>query len=203
MTRQLFVLSTALAIAAVTLAGQAARGGEAGVDALWSDLASDDAPAGYRAIRALTRRPDEALALFRARLRLPEAAAPAVIDGLIRDLDSDRFAVRQKAAAELALLGHQAGPAGPPGRPGAAPGAGRQAVAGDEQAAASAARPVEGRPPVRRGIARLAGDGGAGGHRHRGRVPRPGGARRRPARGPVVEEASACLQRLARRKPAP
>jgi hypothetical protein len=196
MRRPILLLSAALAVFTAMAGGGAARGGETATEALWTNLASEDAPAAHRAIRALTRRPDEALALFRARLRLPKAAAVAVIDGLIRDLDSDRFAVRQKAAAELALLGHQAGPAlrrALDDKPSLEMSKRLQALLdrlnaeclrGEELRAWRATEVLEeiGTDDACRVLETL--------------VAGPPGSR-------VVEEASACLQRLARRKAAP
>lgn len=82
------------------------------LDNLWNDLLCANGQKGYRAVRALPAVPDQALALFKDRLRPPPTTVDAAtIDRLIGDLDSGQFAVRQKATQELTRLGHLAGPA--------------------------------------------------------------------------------------------
>jgi RNA polymerase sigma factor (sigma-70 family) len=78
---------------------------------LWNDLASTDASRAYRAQCVLGAAPQVAVELLGQRLRRAVAPAPERIAQLLRDLDSDRFAVRREAAAELAKLGDRAGPA--------------------------------------------------------------------------------------------
>jgi WD40 repeat protein len=81
---------------------------------LWDDLAVLDAPKAYRAIVRLTTDPESAVTLLRHKLR------PLVSDlndrgqrfgRLIRELDTDTFRARQKAARELEQLGSMARPA--------------------------------------------------------------------------------------------
>ena len=68
---------------------------------MWADLGSEDAAIAYKAICRLQGRPDEALRLVKARLRpAPKVAAQAVARR-ISELDSNRFAVREKASQEL------------------------------------------------------------------------------------------------------
>ena len=77
----------------------------------WKDLAGADAKKAYHCIWALVATPAEALACFKARLHpvaLPDAARLAQ---LINDLDSPRFAAREKAMTTLEALGELAGPA--------------------------------------------------------------------------------------------
>jgi hypothetical protein len=78
--------------------------------ALWSDLASDDATRAYQAIWSLAAA-ESAAAFLRGRLRPVAAPAPQHLAKLIGDLDSDRFAVRERAAQELDRLGELAEPA--------------------------------------------------------------------------------------------
>jgi RNA polymerase sigma factor (sigma-70 family) len=78
---------------------------------LWNDLASADASRAYRAQCVLGAAPKVAVELLGQRLRRAGATAPERVAHLLRDLDSDRFAVRRDAAAELAKLGDLAGPA--------------------------------------------------------------------------------------------
>src|SRR5262249_42995991 len=75
---------------------------------LWAALGSTDAAEAYRAGWTLTHRPAEAVALFRERLRTAVAADPDRLSRLWVDLDSDEFAVREKAARELEQLGELA-----------------------------------------------------------------------------------------------
>jgi hypothetical protein len=72
------------------------------LDTLWGDLAAADPARGFDAVRRLRGAGEPARALFRERLRPAPAADTAQIERWIRDLDSDRFAVRQQAADELA-----------------------------------------------------------------------------------------------------
>jgi hypothetical protein len=75
--------------------------------AIWSDLASPDAGRADRAMRALAARADQAPMFlgdqFRTEVRLDDRAAQ-----LIGELDAARYAVRERAQAELHRLGHAA-----------------------------------------------------------------------------------------------
>jgi RNA polymerase sigma factor (sigma-70 family) len=74
----------------------------------WVDLLAADAKVGFRAVRRLIAAPESAVALLKPRLK--PAAAPDLrrVHDLIRQLDSPRFAERQKAANELEKLADQA-----------------------------------------------------------------------------------------------
>jgi WD40 repeat protein len=78
------------------------------LDQLWTDLAGDDAATAYAALADLVRRPAEAVPYLRLKLRPTAPPDPARIVRLIADLDSEQFAVRQKAAADLERLGEAA-----------------------------------------------------------------------------------------------
>jgi hypothetical protein len=69
------------------------------LDALWNDLAADDAERAYQAVRSLTAAPAQAVTLLSERVQTGELAR------WIADLESNRFAVRQRAADELKALG--------------------------------------------------------------------------------------------------
>jgi WD40 repeat protein len=71
---------------------------------LWSDLAADAAKAD-RAIWALALRPEQSVSLLKERLRPSDPVAPEAVAKHIADLDSDRLAVRQAAAAALVNMG--------------------------------------------------------------------------------------------------
>lgn len=71
----------------------------------WRDLAAADAAKGHRAIWTLATNPDRALPLLRQRLQAVPQLEQRRIARLITDLDSDTFAVRDKATRELRQLG--------------------------------------------------------------------------------------------------
>jgi hypothetical protein len=74
----------------------------------WEDLGRTDAAVAFRAMGELVAAPDEAVALFRARLS-PVAPVPSGrVEALIADLGHAKYAVREKATRELAGLGGQA-----------------------------------------------------------------------------------------------
>jgi WD40 repeat protein len=81
------------------------------LDALWKDLASDDAAKAYQAIWALADSPGQAVALVRERVA---AAGPLPKDEaerfarLLADLNSEEFGQREKATEEMAKLGRTA-----------------------------------------------------------------------------------------------
>jgi hypothetical protein len=78
------------------------------LEANWSALARADAKSAYEAISALAGSPEQAIALFRERLR--PAASPNVqrISALIADTNNGQYAVRQAASYELQRLGEEA-----------------------------------------------------------------------------------------------
>jgi RNA polymerase sigma factor (sigma-70 family) len=71
---------------------------------LWDGLADAEAGPAFRALAALAAVPEAAVALARDRLRPVESPDDATLDRLVADLNSDRYAVRQKAEAELDRL---------------------------------------------------------------------------------------------------
>jgi WD40 repeat protein len=81
------------------------------VPGLWKDLAGADGKRVHGAIWGLARRPAETVAFLKTKL-----APLPVIDGarlaqLVKDMDHDSFAVREKATMELEGLGEVAEPA--------------------------------------------------------------------------------------------
>jgi RNA polymerase sigma factor (sigma-70 family) len=81
------------------------------LEILWTDLAGDDAAKAYRAIQELAAAPGQAVPFLKARLHPVPTVEPKQFDSLLVDLDSDHFAVREKATAELEKLGEAAAPA--------------------------------------------------------------------------------------------
>jgi WD40 repeat protein len=82
---------------------------EADLAALWDRLADADARRGWEAVRALVAASDAGVPFLRERLR-PARTAPERVAGLVADLDSDRFAVRDRARRELEALHEAAAP---------------------------------------------------------------------------------------------
>jgi hypothetical protein len=72
---------------------------------LWADLGSADAAEAYQALWLLTAAPEQTVRLVQNHLRPIAAVATPQIVQLVADLGNDRFAVRQKAQAELQELG--------------------------------------------------------------------------------------------------
>jgi hypothetical protein len=100
--------------APAALSGTGNRLTAAELDSAWSDLAGSDAGKAFAAARTLGAAPPEQVVPY-LRERIPPATPPAVDEGrverLIRDLDDDRFRVREAATLELRRLGTLAGPA--------------------------------------------------------------------------------------------
>jgi hypothetical protein len=81
------------------------------VEALWGDLAADDAARAYQAIRKLASAPTSAIPFMLKRLLPVPPVDEKHVARLIADLDSDDFATRQKAAEELEKLADRVLPA--------------------------------------------------------------------------------------------
>jgi len=75
---------------------------------LWTTLAGEDAAKAYQAIGTLVAAPDQAVPLVKERLRPVPKPNTQEITRWIIDLDSDQFAVRQKATEGLEKVGEQA-----------------------------------------------------------------------------------------------
>src|SRR5262249_48489664 len=80
------------------------------LEALWTELGGNDAAKAYRAIWQLVAAPEQATQLFSGRLKAAVAVDAKRVEELSKDLDSDQFAVRSKAAEELDELGEAAAP---------------------------------------------------------------------------------------------
>ncbi|HTU18961.1 MAG TPA: sigma-70 family RNA polymerase sigma factor [Gemmataceae bacterium] len=74
----------------------------------WKTLAGDDAAAAYRAVQMLAADPARSVPYLRTHLHPVAPADEKRLQQWIADLDSDQFAVRQKAMAELEKLGSAA-----------------------------------------------------------------------------------------------
>jgi RNA polymerase sigma factor (sigma-70 family) len=78
------------------------------LDALWTDLAGEDAAQAFDSIRKLSASPTQAVALLKDRVRPATPADPKRLARLLADLDSDRYEVRRDAQSELEGLGELA-----------------------------------------------------------------------------------------------
>ncbi|HMC88026.1 MAG TPA: WD40 repeat domain-containing protein, partial [Gemmataceae bacterium] len=79
-------------------------------DGDWRDLAGEDAARAFKAIWALTATPRETLALIQERLRPVSPVDSPRLEALVKSLDSDRYATREKATRELEKLAELAEP---------------------------------------------------------------------------------------------
>ena len=77
----------------------------------WDDLADDDAVPAYKAIRSLAGNPARTVPYLADRLRPIPVVEDKTIAGLIANLGSDAFAVRENATKELERLDEVADPA--------------------------------------------------------------------------------------------
>jgi sugar lactone lactonase YvrE len=77
----------------------------------WTDLAGTDAPRAFRARWALAAAPEQTLAIVKKELPRAQPADPQRLRRLLADLESEQFAVREKAQTELEELGELAEPA--------------------------------------------------------------------------------------------
>ena len=107
--------TTVLLFDAVALSAEMAppKWSAAGLDALWTDLASPDAATAGLAVGRLAADPADAVPYLTKHVRPAEgkAADEAAVAKLVADLDSDDFDVREKAEHELAAAGPAAAPA--------------------------------------------------------------------------------------------
>jgi hypothetical protein len=80
------------------------------LEALWRDLGGDDAEKAYEALGTLAGKPGRVESFLKRKLE-QGPASPARIRRLIAELDSEEFATRQQASAELEKLGRLVEPA--------------------------------------------------------------------------------------------
>ncbi len=84
---------------------------DADLQALWADLAGDDATQAYRAVWTLSAAPAEAVGFFQSHLHPVPHEDDNKLAELIADLDNDDFAVSEAVTRELIWLGPQVEPA--------------------------------------------------------------------------------------------
>jgi hypothetical protein len=78
---------------------------------LWTELASADAAAAYRAIRKLVTGAKDSVPFLQKHLRPVALVEDRIIAQLVADLNSDEFATRQRASEQLEKLAELAEPA--------------------------------------------------------------------------------------------
>src|SRR5262249_50814457 len=81
------------------------------LETLWNDLPGEDAKKAWAAINILARNPKQALPLYKEKLKPMAPIDAERVEKLIKDLDSNQFAERQKAEVELEKLQELAQPA--------------------------------------------------------------------------------------------
>ena len=79
------------------------------LEALWQELVGEP-PVAHRARCTLAQTPQQTVELLKAKLKPTPAVDEKMIDQRIADLDSEQFAVRERAAAALEELGDLAQP---------------------------------------------------------------------------------------------
>jgi hypothetical protein len=75
------------------------------IEGAWQALAGDDAKAAFEAIRQLTADPEKAVKIIRQNLRPAEPLNADWLATRLRDLDSPKFAQRDRATRDLEQLG--------------------------------------------------------------------------------------------------
>jgi hypothetical protein len=79
------------------------------LETAWGELASTDAAKAYQAMGRMLAQSSTALAYLKEQIKPAEPVVEqAVIDRMVKDLASEKFAVRDKATTELAKLGDAA-----------------------------------------------------------------------------------------------
>jgi WD40 repeat protein len=78
---------------------------------LWGDLAGEDAGKALQGVLKLAGAPKQAMPFLSERLKPAVSIDRQKIEGLIADLESEKYAVRQEAAANLVKTGEQVVPA--------------------------------------------------------------------------------------------
>jgi WD40 repeat protein len=77
-------------------------------DTAWAGLLSEDGAEAHRSVWALVAQPGQALPRLRAALKPALRVDPARLAKLVKDLDDDAFAVRERATEELEEIGEPA-----------------------------------------------------------------------------------------------
>ncbi len=102
--------TTALVWDLIGLAEGSLRISEKELVSLWADLESDDAAKAFRAMSRLSRVPAQSVPFLKERLKPVRAPDENRITQLLRDLESEQYAVREKATQALQQMGETAEP---------------------------------------------------------------------------------------------
>jgi RNA polymerase sigma factor (sigma-70 family) len=81
------------------------------LEELWQALGGTDAAAAYRAVGILAGVPEQAVPFLAGKVRPVPPTGPQQVSRLLVDLDSDQFAVRDRAGQQLEGMGEAAEPA--------------------------------------------------------------------------------------------
>ena len=81
------------------------------IQSLWEELGDADATIAYQAVQSLADYPDQALTVFKIRLRPAVAPDAERLTKLIAKLNDAKFQERERASKELEELGDSAAPA--------------------------------------------------------------------------------------------
>jgi WD40 repeat protein/beta-lactamase regulating signal transducer with metallopeptidase domain len=92
-------------------APQSAELPDGAAESLWADLAGEDAGKARQGVFKLAGDPRQAVPFLAERLKPAAPIDPQKLERWVADLESDRFAVRQEAAASLVKAGEQVVPA--------------------------------------------------------------------------------------------
>jgi WD40 repeat protein len=84
--------------------GEPGKWDAARADAIWSDLSSTDAKVAFAAMRKLQANPDVAIGFLNDRVRLPAVPEEAKVTEWIKQLDSPKFAEREKAQKDATVF---------------------------------------------------------------------------------------------------
>jgi phage FluMu protein gp41 len=79
-------------------------GSQADLDRAWDVLAQPNAATAYDALIVFASNPDGAMELLRKRLRAAPPLDAAILDRIVADLESEKFATRERAANDLEKL---------------------------------------------------------------------------------------------------
>lgn len=83
---------------------------DASAEELWTALGNEDAGRAFQAVRDLSLRPQQAVPLFRKRLKPVPVVEKKYVSQLLAKLEADDFKTREQATEELEKVGEQAVP---------------------------------------------------------------------------------------------
>jgi hypothetical protein len=75
------------------------------LDGLWKNLGDADAAKAYKAMGLFASVPEDAATFLKSHLKAVAPADPKLVEKLLEELNSDKYAVREKAGVDLEKLG--------------------------------------------------------------------------------------------------